>query len=66
MRGQEGWRRTLAVGALLAGLAALLAVFLARDDSHSYRFVFDNAGQLVKGDIVRIGGTGAGEVEASG
>ena len=64
MRGQEGWRRSLALCALLAGLAALLVVVLARDDSHSYRFVFENAGQLVAGDLVRIGGTPAGEIES--
>ena len=54
----------LALGALLAGLAALLVVVLARDDSHSYRFMFENAGQLVEGDLVRIGGTPAGEIES--
>ena len=64
MRGQEGWRRSLALCALLAGLAALLVVVFARDDSHSYRFVFENAGQLVAGDLVRIGGTPAGEIES--
>jgi phospholipid/cholesterol/gamma-HCH transport system substrate-binding protein len=64
MRGQEGWRRSLALSALLAGLAALLLAVLARDDSHSYRFVFENAGQLVAGDLVRIGGTPAGEIES--
>ena len=54
----------LALGALLAGLAALVIVVLARDESHSYRFMFENAGQLVEGDLVRIGGTPAGEIES--
>jgi phospholipid/cholesterol/gamma-HCH transport system substrate-binding protein len=64
MSRQQRWRRMLALGALLAGLAALLVVVLARDDSHSYRFMFENAGQLVEGDLVRIGGTPAGEIES--
>jgi phospholipid/cholesterol/gamma-HCH transport system substrate-binding protein len=48
----------------VVAVALLLFLILGRDDSHSYRFVFDNAGQLVRGDIVRIGGTAAGEVTA--
>ncbi|HMJ97045.1 MAG TPA: MlaD family protein, partial [Thermoleophilaceae bacterium] len=51
-----------ALVALLLALALLLFLFVGRGDSHSYRFVFDNAGQLVKGDVVRIGGTPAGSV----
>jgi phospholipid/cholesterol/gamma-HCH transport system substrate-binding protein len=62
MRGRERWRRRLAVGALLVALAAVSLVVLQRDDSHSYTFRFLNAGQLVKGDLVRIGGTPVGEV----
>src|SRR5690606_16230874 len=37
-------------------------VYLARDDSYTYKVVLDNAGQLVTGDIVRIGGTPVGEI----
>jgi phospholipid/cholesterol/gamma-HCH transport system substrate-binding protein len=51
-----------AIAALLLALAIVLFLFIGRDDSHSYRFVFENAGQLVKGDVVRIGGTPAGSV----
>lgn len=54
--------RLLAGGALALAVLALLVVFLTRDDTHTYRLVFENAGQLVNGDIVRIGGTGVGEV----
>jgi phospholipid/cholesterol/gamma-HCH transport system substrate-binding protein len=54
--------RWLAGVALVLALAALQFVFLARDTSYGYTFVFENAGQLVKGDIVRIGGTPVGEV----
>jgi phospholipid/cholesterol/gamma-HCH transport system substrate-binding protein len=52
----------LAIGALLAVLAAVAFVLVGQDSSHSYRFEFEHAGQLVKGDIVRIGGTPAGTV----
>jgi phospholipid/cholesterol/gamma-HCH transport system substrate-binding protein len=54
--------RVSALVALLLALAIALFLFVGRDDSHSYRLVFENAGQLVKGDVVRIGGTPAGSV----
>jgi phospholipid/cholesterol/gamma-HCH transport system substrate-binding protein len=51
------------VALLLAlALAIVLFLFVGRDGSHSYRFVFENAGQLVRDDVVRIGGTPAGSV----
>ena len=54
--------RHFAIGALILAVAAITAVLLTRDTSHGYRFVFESAGQLVDGDIVRIGGNPAGEV----
>jgi phospholipid/cholesterol/gamma-HCH transport system substrate-binding protein len=54
--------RWLAGVALVLALVALQFVLLTRDGSYDYRFVFENAGQLVKGDIVRIGGTPVGQV----
>ena len=54
--------RVPALVALLLALAIVLFLFVGREDSHTYRLVFENAGQLVKGDIVRIGGTPAGSV----
>lgn len=56
--------RWLAVGALALALLALAAIWLTRDGSHQYKLVFENAGQLVKGDLVRIGGTPVGDVDA--
>lgn len=41
-----------------------MILLLTRDTSYTYSFVFDNAGQLVKGDVVRVGGTGAGTVQS--
>lgn len=56
---------------LAAPLALLLAAgavayLLTRPDAHHYRIVFANAGQLVRGDLVRIGGTKAGTVDSVG
>ncbi len=56
--------RLLAGGALALVVIALLAVWMTRDDSYEYKLVFENAGQLVKGDLVRVGGTPVGEVKA--
>ena len=42
-----------------------MVVYLAtRSSSYHYRFDFTNAGQLVTGDLVRIGGTPAGTVDS--
>lgn len=44
-------------------VAAIALVLVLRDSgSHRYRLVFTTAGQLVKGDRVRIGGTPAGMI----
>lgn len=55
----------LALAALLLA-AAVLAWVLLRSDSHQYRLVFASASQLVKGDVVRIGGSAAGTVTSVG
>jgi phospholipid/cholesterol/gamma-HCH transport system substrate-binding protein len=55
--------RRLALAALLL-VAAVLAWVLLRSHPHEYRLVFPSAGQLVKGDVVRIGGTAAGTVKS--
>lgn len=60
----RGPGRLLAAGAIAFALLALLAIWVTRDDAHEYKLVFDNAGQMVKGDLVRIGGTPVGEVTA--
>ena len=55
--------RWAALGGLLVAIGVV--VFLAtRSSSYHYRFDFTDAGQLVSGDLVRIGGTAAGTVDS--
>jgi phospholipid/cholesterol/gamma-HCH transport system substrate-binding protein len=56
------WRLP-ALGALLLAIAAI-AYLATRSSSYHYRFDFYDAGQLVTGDWVRIGGTPAGTVDS--
>ncbi len=58
----RGPGRLLAAGAIVFALIALLVIWVTRDDAHEYKLVFDNAGQMVNGDLVRIGGTPVGKV----
>ena len=59
---------TFARTAVLIGVAlvAALAVYLLllRGSGHEYTLVFQNAGQLVKGDNVQIGGRPVGSVKS--
>lgn len=57
----SGVKRGIAIALLVAG-AAVAAFLLSRGGGYSYSFVFQDAGQLVKGDLVRIGGSPAGKV----
>jgi phospholipid/cholesterol/gamma-HCH transport system substrate-binding protein len=57
--------RAAAVGAL--ALVAILAVYLLLfrgPGGHEYTLIFQNAGQLVKGDNVQVGGRAVGSVES--
>ena len=54
------WRWAPLVVLVVAAIA--LVVVLRGSGAHSYRVVFATAGQLVKGDRVRIGGTPAGTI----
>jgi phospholipid/cholesterol/gamma-HCH transport system substrate-binding protein len=54
------WRWAPLVVLVVAAIA--LVVVLRGSGSHHYRLVFATAGQLVKGDRVRIGGTPAGTI----
>jgi len=39
-------------------------IWITRDDGYEYKIVFENAGQLVKGDLVRVGGSPVGDINA--
>jgi phospholipid/cholesterol/gamma-HCH transport system substrate-binding protein len=56
-------RASVAIGVVIVVLFAAW-LFLLRDDGHEYTLIFENAGQLVKGDNVQIGGRPVGSVKA--
>jgi len=56
--------RGLVVAALLAAAAAVAVVLLGDGSSHRYTLVFQNAGQLVPGNDVQVGGRRVGAVRA--
>src|SRR5829696_626425 len=55
--------RGVALGALLVVVAVIAIVLLGDGGGRSYTLVFENAGQLVKGNEVQIGGRRVGSVE---
>jgi phospholipid/cholesterol/gamma-HCH transport system substrate-binding protein len=64
-RGRLVWRRLLAIGALVA--AALFCAWLllgAANDPYTVRAVVDDAGQVVTGNEVQVGGVPVGTVES--
>ncbi|HEU4658072.1 MAG TPA: MlaD family protein [Capillimicrobium sp.] len=55
--------RGLALAALVAAVVVVAVVLLRNGDTHEYRALFQNAGQLVKGDDVQVGGRPIGTVK---
>jgi phospholipid/cholesterol/gamma-HCH transport system substrate-binding protein len=55
--------RLAAVGALALAIVVVAVLLLRGGGGHSYRIVFQNAGQLVKGDDVQVGGRRVGSVK---
>jgi phospholipid/cholesterol/gamma-HCH transport system substrate-binding protein len=61
-RVRSPWR-LVAVGALVV-IVGIVVYLLTRTSDYHYRINFIDAGQLVNGDLVRIGGTEAGKIDA--
>lgn len=55
--------RGAVLGALLAVVAVLAIIVLSNGGGAKYKLIFQNAGQLVKGDDVQIGGRRVGGVD---
>lgn len=55
--------RVVALAALVAAVVVVGFVLLRSGDTHEYHVIFQNAGQLVKGDEVQVGGRGIGSVK---
>ena len=55
--------RALTVGALLAALALAAVTLFGSGDAKNYRLLFENGGQLVKGNEVLVAGQPIGTVE---
>jgi phospholipid/cholesterol/gamma-HCH transport system substrate-binding protein len=56
--------RGIAVVALVAAIVVVGFVLLRNGDTHEYHVIFQNAGQLVKGDQVQVGGRAIGTVKS--
>jgi phospholipid/cholesterol/gamma-HCH transport system substrate-binding protein len=54
--------RILATAALIAAVALIALAMFGDGDSYRVKAVFDNAGQLVKGNEVRVGGQPVGSI----
>ena len=52
--------RILATAALIAAIALVALALFGGGDSYQVKVVFENAGQLVKGNEVRVGGQPVG------
>jgi phospholipid/cholesterol/gamma-HCH transport system substrate-binding protein len=55
--------RGVALVALVAAVVVVGYVLLRNGDTHEYHVIFENAGQLVKGDQVQVGGRAIGTVK---
>src|SRR6185369_11430761 len=55
--------RVLALGAIAAAVVVVAVILLSNGNEHTYKLRFQNAGQLVKGDDVQVGGRRVGSVK---
>jgi phospholipid/cholesterol/gamma-HCH transport system substrate-binding protein len=56
--------RLAAIGAVLLAVVLLILVFTGGAQEHRYSLLFQNAGQLVKGDDVQVGGRRVGTIKS--
>ncbi len=56
--------RVAAAGAATLAVVLLVIVFMGGGAKHDYALLFDNAGQLVKGDEVQVGGRAVGTINS--
>ena len=56
--------RVAAIGAVLLAAVLLVLVFTGGSNEHPYSLLFQNAGQLVKGDDVQVGGRRVGSIQS--
>ena len=54
--------RGVALGALAVAVVVVAVILLTGGSQHTYKLVFENAGQLVKDDDVQVGGRRVGSV----
>jgi len=62
--GPAPWARIAAVGALLVAVVVVAVVLLNGGGGYRYTLIFQNAGQLVVGNQVQVGGVPEGSVDA--
>jgi phospholipid/cholesterol/gamma-HCH transport system substrate-binding protein len=55
--------RAAAFGAVVLAILLLVAVLMGGGNKHEYSLLFENAGQLVKGDDVQVGGRRVGTIK---
>jgi phospholipid/cholesterol/gamma-HCH transport system substrate-binding protein len=56
--------RTAAFGAVVLAIVLLFVVLVGGGGKHEYSLLFENAGQLVKGDDVQVGGRRIGTIKS--
>ncbi len=55
--------RAIALGAIVVAVIVVAVILLSNGGETTYKLRFQNAGQLVKGDEVQVGGRGVGSVK---
>jgi phospholipid/cholesterol/gamma-HCH transport system substrate-binding protein len=61
---RTGIGRVGAIAAITVGTVAIVVVLLSGGKSYTVDFHFQNASQLVKGDLVQIGGSAVGTIKS--